>query len=181
LPPRAGIAILLFDVNIVWRIRMKLFKAMAVVGLTVVGATAVYAQNADAIKQRREIMRTIAKAGGEPFKMTKGEAPFDLAAVQAVLKAVEDNAPKYKTMFPDDSKTGSTEATTKVWEARAEFNGVIDKWVADVKAASVAIKDEASFKVEYPKVAANCGGCHGNRGGFAPGLGDSFKRMQTPL
>jgi cytochrome c556 len=160
---------------------MRFIKTMAVVGLTIMAATAVSAQNADAIKQRREAMRTIAKAGGEPFKMTKGEAPFDLAAVQAVLKAVEDNAPKFKAMFPDDSKTGSTEATAKVWEARADFNAVIDKWVADAKAASAAIKDEASFKTEYPKVASNCGGCHGNRGGFAPGLGDSFKRMQTPL
>jgi hypothetical protein len=51
---------------------MKLVNALAIVGLTIVGATAVYAQNADAIKQRREAMRTIAKAGGEPFKMTKG-------------------------------------------------------------------------------------------------------------
>jgi cytochrome c556 len=181
LPPKAGIAILSCDVNVVWRTRMKLLKSMAVIGSIIVGATAVYAQNADAIKQRRDVMRTIAKAGSDPFKMTKGEAPFDLAAVQAVLKAVEDNAPKFKAMFPDDSKTGSTEATAKVWEARAEFNGVIDKWVADAKAAAALIKDEASFKVEYPKVASSCGGCHGNRGGFAPGLGDSFKRMQTPL
>ena len=31
---------------------------------------------------------------------------------------------------------------------------------ADAKAAHGAIKDEASFKAEWPKVVANCGGCH---------------------
>jgi cytochrome c556 len=160
---------------------MRFAKAIAVIGLTIVGATAVYAQNVDAIKQRREIMRTIAKAGGEPFKMTKGEVPFDLAAVQTVLKAIEENAPKFKTLFPDDSKVGATEAKAKIWEARADFNAVADKWAADAKAASAAIKDEASFKIEYAKMTSACGGCHGNNAGFAIGVGDSFKRMQTPL
>jgi cytochrome c556 len=140
------------------------------------------AQNADVVKQRREIMRTIAQAGGDPFKMTRNEAPFELAKVQAVLQAIETNAPRFKTLFPDDSKTGGgTEATAKVWDQRAEFNAAIDKWVADAKTAQTTIRDEASFRTEYPKLTAACGTCHGSRGGFAPGLGDSFRRMQTPL
>lgn len=145
------------------------------------GVTAAVAQNADAIKQRREAMRVIARAGAEPFKMNRGEAPFNLALVQGVLKAIEDNAPKFKAAFPDDSKTGPTDASAKVWESRAEFNAIIDKWVADAKAAAVAIKDEASFKAEYPKLVQTCGNCHGTRGGYVSGLGDSFKKMQDPL
>lgn len=145
------------------------------------GVTVVAAQNADDIKQRREAMRVIARAGGEPFKMTRGEAPFNLATVQGVLKAIEENAPKFKAAFPDNSKTGATGATAKVWEARADFNAIIDKWVVDAKAAAIAIKDEASFKAEYPKLVQTCGSCHGTRGGFSPGLGDSFKKMQEPL
>ena len=30
----------------------------------------------------------------------------------------------------------------------------------DAKAAQAAIKDEASFKAEWGKIGANCGGCH---------------------
>jgi cytochrome c556 len=160
---------------------LVLTSRLSLVGLLALGVGAAVAQNADAIKQRREAMRAIARAGAEPFKMTKGEAPFNLATVQGVLKAIEENAPKLKAAFPDNSKTGATEATAKVWESRAEFNAVIDKWVADAKAATGTIKDEASFKIEYAKLAQTCGSCHGNRGGFAPGLGDSFKRMQDPL
>jgi len=158
-----------------------MYRYLAVALATILGATAVQAQNADAIKQRREAMRTIAKAGAEPFKMTRGEAPFDLAAVQAVLRAIEANAPKFKTMFPDDSKVGATEATAKVWTDRAEFNAVADKWVVDAKAALASIKDEATFKVEYAKMTQACGGCHGAKAGYAPSVSDSFKRMQTPL
>ncbi|MGL5138028.1 MAG: c-type cytochrome [Beijerinckiaceae bacterium] len=160
---------------------MRFLRIVAISVAVVAGVSAACAQNADVIKQRREAMREIAKAGAEPFKMTKGEAPFDLAAVQAVLKAIEVNVPKFKMLFPEDSKTGSTEATAKVWASRTEFNAVADKWSADAKVAASLIKDEASFKTEYPKLTQSCGGCHGNRSGFAPGLGDSFKRMQTPL
>jgi cytochrome c556 len=126
-------------------------------------------------------MRAVARAGGDPFKMMRGEAPFNLAAVQGVLKAIEDSAPKFKAAFPDNSRTGATDATAKVWESRAEFNAIIDKWVVDAKAAAGNIKDEMTFKAEYPKLAQTCGNCHGNRGGYAPGLGDSFRKMQEPL
>ena len=101
--------------------------------------------------------------------------------MQAVLRAIEANAPKFKTMFPDDSKVGATEATAKVWTDRAEFNAVADKWVVDAKAALAAIKDEATFKVEYANMTRACGGCHGAKAGYSPSLSDSFKRMQTPL
>ena len=38
--------------------------------------------------------------------MLNGEAPFDLAAVQASLKTMVEAAAKMPTPFPDDSKTG---------------------------------------------------------------------------
>ncbi|MCO4055269.1 MAG: cytochrome c [Bosea sp.] len=158
-----------------------MLRFVALSAAVILMATTAQAQNADAIKQRREAMRAIAQAGGDPFKMTRGELPFALAPVQAVLKSIQDNAPRFRAAFPDNSKTGSTDATEKVWTSRAEFDAIIDKWVADAKAASVSITDEASFKVEYAKLAATCGSCHGNRGGYAPGLSDSFRRMQTPL
>lgn len=158
-----------------------MFRLVTLSAALLVASVAAQAQNADAIKQRREAMRAIAQAGGDPFKMNRGEMPFALAPVQGVLKAIIDNAPKFKAAFPADSKTGPTDATTKVWESRAEFDMIIDNWVRDAQAASVKITDEASFKAEYPKLTATCGSCHGNRGGYAPGLSDSFRRMQAPL
>ncbi len=144
-------------------------------------ATAVYAQNADAIKQRREAMRAIAQAGVEPFRMNRNETPFALAPVQNVLRVIQEQGPKFKAAFPADSRTGGTDATAKVWESKAEFDAIIDKWVSDARAAATAITDEASFRAEYPKLTATCGSCHGSRGGYAPGLSDSFRRAQGPL
>lgn len=93
--------------------------------------------------------------------MAKGEAPFDLAKVQASLKTISEGAPKLAGLFPDDSKTGGdTQALPVIWEKKAEFEGLWKKLAADATAAAAAIKDEASFKTEWPKIGANCGGCH---------------------
>jgi cytochrome c556 len=143
-----------------------------------IGATVVAAQNLDAIKQRREVMKTIAKASGVNFKMMKGETPFDLAKVQSGLKTFQEQFPKLKGLFPEDSKMGDeTDASAKIWQQRAEFEAVIDKFVADAKAAAGTIKDEASFKAEYPRIVNNCGNCHKEKDGFAPRLADSFKKL----
>ena len=158
-----------------------MLRLTAAVTVLAVGATFAYAQNLDVIKQRRDVMKTVAKASGANFKMVKGETPFDLAVVQAGLKVFQAEAPKMKTLFSDDSKTGgNTGATPKIWEKKAEFDAAVDAFVTNAKTASAAITDEATFKAEYPKVAAGCGGCHKEADGFAPRLADSFKNMQQP-
>ena len=137
-----------------------MLRYIAIAAALAVGATAVYAQNADIITQRKAVMKANGGATKEPGGMMKGEVPFDLAKVQASLKTFQDGAAKFKTLFPDDSKTGETRAQPAVWEKRAAFDAAVDKFAGDAKAAAAAIKDEASFKSEWPKVASNCGGCH---------------------
>jgi cytochrome c556 len=155
-----------------------MLRVLATVATVAVGATTVaYAQNLDIIKQRRQTMRAIAGASTPNFKMTKGDVPFDLAAVQANLKTIQENAEKLRTLFPDDSRTGGeTDASPKIWTARADFNATIDKWIADTKAVAAKITDEASFKANYPAYGGGCGGCHKATDGFSPSLSDSFKK-----
>lgn len=137
-----------------------MLRIVAAVAALAVGATVVYAQSA-AIGQRQAILKTFGGSFKEPGAMMKGEAPFDLAKVQASLKTLSDGAPKLKDLFPDDSKTGGdTAALPAIWEKKADFTGRFDKLAADATAAAAAIKDEASFKTEWPKIGANCGGCH---------------------
>ena len=154
-------------------------RLVAIAAALAVGATVVHAQNLDAIKQRRGVMKTIATAGTEPFKMMKGEARFELDKVHAGLKAFQNEAAKLKTLFPDDAKTGGdSDASLKIWQARAEFETAIDTFISVAKTAANAINDEATFKEEYPKVARSCGGCHKEADGFAPQLRDSFKKLK---
>jgi cytochrome c556 len=154
---------------------IRIFAALAAIAI---GATVVHAQNLDAIKKRRDVMKAIATAGTVNFKMMKGELPFDLAKAQAGLKVYQDEAAKLPTLFPDDSKTGgNTDAAEKIWQAKGEFDAAVNTFLATAKTAAGAITDEASFKKEYPAVFRSCGGCHKDDGGFAPRLSESFKKL----
>lgn len=137
-----------------------MLRIVATVTALAVGATLAYAQNAASIAARKDAMKAIGGAMGAPGKMMKGEAPFDLAAVQSSLKTIEENAIKSKGLYGDDTKTGDTATLPAAFEKRADFIARFDKLAADAKAAAGAIKDEASFKAEFGKIGANCGGCH---------------------
>jgi cytochrome c556 len=133
---------------------------MAAVAALAIGATVVLAQNAAVIDQRKQAMKAFGGAAKGPGGMAKGDAAFDLAVVQASLKTIQETAEKAKGLFPDDSKTGETDTLPAAFENRADLMAKLDKIGADAKTAAAAIKDEASFKAEWPKVVSNCGGCH---------------------
>ena len=137
-----------------------MLRVVAVLAALAVGATAVWAQNAAGIAARKEAMKAFGGAAKGPGAMNKGDAPFELPKVQASLKTIEETAAKAKGLFGDDTKTGETDALPAAFEKKPDLFARFDKLGADANAASGAIKDEASFKAEWPKVVGNCGGCH---------------------
>lgn len=137
-----------------------MLRILAVASVLALGATAVMAQNAAGIKARQEAMKAMGGAMKEPGGMAKGEMAFDLAKVQASLKTIESQAVKSKDLYGDDTKTGETDALPAAFENKADLMAKFDKIAADAKAAQAAVKDEASFKAEWGKIGANCGGCH---------------------
>jgi cytochrome c556 len=137
-----------------------MLRIIAVISALAVGGTVVWAQNAAGIAARKETMKAFGGAAKAPGGMVKGDQSFELPKVQASLKTIQELAAKAKGVFGDDTKTGETDALPKAFESKADLFARFDKIGADAKAAEGAIKDEATFKVEWPKVASNCGGCH---------------------
>lgn len=113
------------------------------------------------IAERQQLMKGLSQAARAPGAMLKGEAPFDLAAVQGTLKTFAETGKKAPSLFPDNSKTGNdTAALPAVWTKKADFDAKWAKFEQDALAAQAAIKDEASFKANFPNVLKSCGGCH---------------------
>jgi cytochrome c556 len=137
-----------------------MLRVLAAVTALAIGATVVLAQNAAGIAARKDAMKAFGGAAKGPGGMAKGDAPFELPKVQASLKTIQETAVKAKGLFGDDTKTGETDALPAAFEKKADLMARFDKLGADAKAAEGAIKDEASFKAEWPKVVSNCGGCH---------------------
>ena len=136
-------------------IRMSMIAAAFIVGISVAGA-----QSTDMITARKDVLKGFGAAAREPGQMLRGEAPFDLAKAQNLMRVLSAGSKTLPNMFPDNSKEGDTKALPAVWEKKAEFNAIFAKLGADADAALTAIKDEASFKTELPKVLGNCGTCH---------------------
>lgn len=139
---------------------MKIKLAIGVtMALAIAGAA--YAQNVAVIKERQTILGGWGDAAKPVGGALRGQAPFNLAETQKLLNAIVDGSKKLPNLFPDDSKTGEkTEALPVIWEDKAKFTAGFTKIGADATAALAAIKDEASFKAEMPKVLSNCGACH---------------------
>jgi cytochrome c556 len=127
--------------------------------LVSIGLGAAYAQS-NAISERKDVFKGFGGALRPVGPMMRGEAPFELAKVQDALKTIAEGAPKVAKLFPADSGTGDTKALPVIWTDNAKFMGLFARLEADAKAAQAAIKDEASFKAEMPKVLGNCGVCH---------------------
>lgn len=138
---------------------MQISKSVAALGLLVAFGVGV-AQAASALEDRQTIFKGWGDATRPVGAMLKGEAPFELAKVQAALAAYVDGTAKLPALFPDNSKTGKTEASPKIWEEKAKFEAGFTKLSDAAKAAQTAITDEASFKANIGKVLGNCKACH---------------------
>lgn len=122
-----------------------------------IGTTTVFA---DAIADRKALMKQQGAQAGQGNKFMKGEEPFDLAKAKHIFEVWAETAAKTSALFPDNSKTGDTAALPAIWEKKAEFDAAAAKLGADAKAALASVKDEASFKATFPEVLKDCGGCH---------------------
>jgi cytochrome c556 len=136
--------------------RMTAIFVGAILGLGAVAPAAAI----DAIEARQTILKGMGDEARPLAAMLKGEAGFDLARVKAALKIHAEGAEKLKDLYPDNSRTGKTEASPRIWVEKERFLGLYAKLAADAKAAEASIADEASFKAQFPKVLADCKACH---------------------
>ncbi|HEV7417150.1 MAG TPA: cytochrome c [Tianweitania sediminis] len=119
---------------------------------------------ADPIEERQALMKDMGRAVGSVAKIAQGQEPFDAAKVQAALETLAADAQKLdvEALFPEGTETGGdTEASPKIWEDRAGFIAVAEKFKADTAAAVAANpQDLQSFQTQFKLVTANCGTCH---------------------
>ncbi len=137
-----------------------MIRSLIVAAVLAVGVTGVVAQS-DVIKQRQAAMKSVGDAMKAPAGMMKGEAPFNLDAVKASFKTMNDVSKAAGAMFPENSKTGGdTAADPRIWTEAAGFKTAMVNFEKATADAMANVKDEASFKAEFPKVGKTCGDCH---------------------
>jgi cytochrome c556 len=142
----------------------SMMRTVIVAGTLLLGVGAVMAQQDIAVKQDN-LMRAQGKSMyGVILKMTKGEIPYDQAAVDAAIAQLAESVPTIASVFATNPKEDVVNATygssQKVWQNKADFDSKIPavaKAVADVKGK---ITDVASLKAAYDSIQAKCTDCH---------------------
>jgi cytochrome c556 len=141
-----------------------MMRTVVVAGTLLLGVGAVMAQQDIAVKQDN-LMRAQGKSMyGVILKITKGEIPYDQAAVDAAIAQLGESVPTIASVFATNPKedvvNASYGSSQKVWQNKADFDSKIPavaKAIADVKGK---ITDVASLKVAYDSIQAKCTDCH---------------------
>ena len=134
---------------------------MAVVAALAVGATVVLAQNAAVIAAAQGGHEGVRRRGQGAGRHEQGRCAVRAAQGAGVAQDASRRRPsRPRACSRTTTKTGETDALPAAFEKKADLFAHFDKLAADAKAAEAAIKDEATFKAEWPKVSSNCGGCH---------------------
>jgi cytochrome c556 len=129
------------------------------------GVSAVVAQQ-DIAKQQDDLMHvTIARPFyGVMLKMSRGQIPYDQAAIDAALADLEKAVPTIPATFQPNPKMdlpgAEYIASPKVWENKADFDSkvpAVKKQITDLKGK---ITDVDSLKVAWKQINDKCDGCH---------------------
>ena len=130
----------------------------------VLGLSVAFAQE-DPIKARKQLMKANGAAAKSLADMSKGDKPYDQAAVDKAFADFQNAAAKMPGLYPDNTKGGDptdeVNAGPKVWEDPADFKARFVKFGDDAKSTGAKVKDVDSLKaVLGPFGKNNCGGCH---------------------
>ena len=134
-------------------------RIVLAVAMIAVGVTAVVAQS-DPLAARKALMKANNDNARNLVRITRGEEPYDAAKVNAAFAQWAETAQKFGALFPDNSKTGETRATPKVWETRSDFNTKIAEFAKAVADNRDKAKNVEEVKVALAAVGKTCDGCH---------------------
>jgi cytochrome c556 len=136
--------------------------AASALGLGIL-ATAVLAGPADdAIKARQACMKANGAIMGVAVPIIKGEKPYDKAAIDGAITAMETACGGWATFWGADTQQGEsaeTWAKPEIWSDAAGFEAAGNASYGAMQALK-ASADEAAFKTAFPAVGNGCQGCH---------------------
>ena len=137
---------------------LRITIAALAVGLSVGAAMA----QSDPVTTRENLMKQNNEHAKAVVQMMRGQAPFDVAKVDAAFAQWADTAQKLPALFPENSKTGGdNRASPKIWVNKKDF----DEKVAAFGKAVAENRDKAKSSLEglkaaIPVVGKACDNCH---------------------
>lgn len=135
---------------------MRIALAAVIIAIGIAGVAA----QVDAIKTRQALMKGNDAGGRLLSQMARGRVPFDAAKADAAFAQFADTAGKVPGLFPDNSKTGDTKASPKVWQNKADFDAKAAEFAKVVAENRPKVKTLDGVKAALPVVGKACDNCH---------------------
>ena len=131
-----------------------LFTRLILTAVSSIAGAASFAQAGDPIALRVKTMKDVGGAWyREVGQMMRGQAPFDQAAVDAVLDQIVAAAKLMPTLFPEEKKTGDgSRALPTVWDHKDDFVARYRKLGVDAASYKGKITSLAALKADYPVI-----------------------------
>ena len=143
---------------------LPLFLCAALAVATMLGATLAVAHMGatGVVKERMELMKSIAKANKSIRDMVNGKEPFEIAKVAAAAKIVADHGIRIVALFPAGSGGGVSEAAPNIWDDPDGFRARANATVKAAHALEAAAKlDDLPAVTQAARVLGRtCSGCH---------------------
>jgi cytochrome c556 len=131
----------------------------------VAGVSAVSSQS-EPIRQRNALMKSLWQDGfSVPFRMSRGQEPFDQAKVEASLDKMSGIISQLPPLWPPNSKPPANpdakySSSLKIWENKPDFDAKLaglSKSIGDNRGKA---KDVESLKGVVGAINQNCDNCH---------------------
>ena len=126
------------------------------------------AENANPVKERQKLMRTVGKAMKTTVKMLRGDLAYDASMAAAAMATMSDVAGKYTKLFPEGSDMENSimdfdqesDARPEIWTNKDDFKMKAAALVTASTKAGKASADKASLGAVFNEVGNACKGCH---------------------
>ena len=114
------------------------------------------------VKERMELMKTVANANKSIRDMVGGKETLDITKVASAAKTIAEHGTRIAALFPAGTGGGVSEAAPKIWEDPDGFKARADATVKAARALEAAAKlnDLPAVSQASRALGRTCSGCH---------------------
>ena len=144
---------------------LRIRSAVLIVPLLLVVCGMVFAHSGATgiVKERMELMKSIAEQMKTVGKMIKGEDDFDADKVANAARMIVDHAEKVPEMFPEGSNDAPSEALPAIWqdwETFLQLTADMKLQAGNLLAAAANATDVNGIRPQFGAVGKTCSACH---------------------
>ena len=144
-------------------IRKTRFSLFLSVLLGLGGLALAHSDATGVVKQRMELMKSIAEQMKTVGKMIKGESEFDADQVATAARTIVLHAEKIPDMFPEGPVEPPSEALPAIWqdwEAFLQLTSDMKVQAGDLSAVAENGADLNDIRLQFAAVGKTCSACH---------------------